>query len=277
MNTTLTKKVQERYIQFMKELDINLRTGILGKISNPRYQNNNLRFSGLPYIGSKYENAKKKILFVGLDIGIDELRELNTYHTISSRKECIAGSKSGCTSLGYNEHFSGTYAMALYILQNEYSWNEQWSIFEEKRQNTFRKTIDNQTVNLPLEVLDYVAFTNVHKFVSICRGCDLNKFTKPICFSNKCNNTEIHRSGSNNRKWYSPKEEIRMLLDEIEIFNPDVLYFQGSSSAITQYIPQLNLKHEIWIADHPSAWSVRANTPDYVNSSRIRIMPKVGL
>ncbi len=92
----------------------------------------------------------------------------------------------------------------------------------------------------------------------------------------KCNNTETHRSGSHNRKWYSPKEEIQMLLDEIDLFHPDVLYFQGSSSAIAQYIPQLNLKHEIWIADHPSAWSVHANTPDYVNSSRIRIMPKVG-
>ncbi len=277
MKPTLAKKVQERYIQFMKELDINLCTGILGKISNSRYRDCNLRFSGLPYIGSKYENAKKKILFVGLDIGIDELRELNTYHTISSRKEFIAGSTSGCSSLGYNEHISGTYAMALYILQNEYLWDKQWSLFEEKDQNTFRKTIENHKEILPIEVLDYVAFTNVHKFVSVCRGCELKKAKELDCFKEMCNNTEINRSGAGNRKWYNHKEEIRMMLDEIDIFKPDILYFQGSSSKIEGFISELSVKHEIWIADHPSAWNVHANTPNYVNSSRIRIIPKIDL
>jgi hypothetical protein len=55
----------------MEVLDIK-GNGILGLISNSRYKDQKLRFSGYPYIGSKYSDAKKKILFLGLDIGIDE-------------------------------------------------------------------------------------------------------------------------------------------------------------------------------------------------------------
>jgi len=276
MNKTINKKINDRYAYFMSNLLINTNDGKLGKISNPRYKDSKLRFSGFPYIGSKFSEAKKKILFVGLDIGIDELREKNTFHSLDSRKLCIAGSLSGCTSLGYNDHFSGTYAMALYILQNEYSWTKNWEIFKTMKNNTFKKVIDEHKSDLPFDVLDYVAFTNIHKFVTVCRGCDLSDSKiKPKCWNEYCDNKEVNRSGGSNRKWYNKNEEIQLLLDEIEILIPDIIYFQGKESAskINDKLEYINSKSEIWIADHPSSWTVGANKSDYINSSRITIMP----
>ncbi len=130
-------QITELYKRFISELSIDPVSGILGKISNRRFVNDKLRLSGYPYIGANYETAKRKILFVGLDIGIDECREENSYHTIESRRECIAGSETGCTTLGYNNHISGTYAMAMYILKDLYEWQEHWNKIYNNKENTF--------------------------------------------------------------------------------------------------------------------------------------------
>lgn len=261
------------YKQFMSELEINQATGILGKISNSRYVNDKLRFSGFPYIGAKYDSAKKKILFVGLDIGIDECREENSYHTLESRRACIAGSETGCTRLVYNNHISGTYAMALYIMKGFYGWEQKWDIFKRNTDNTFFKIINDNNKELPIDVLDYVAFTNIHKFVTVCRGCNLEK-ENPVCKSADCLQPKINRSGNDNRRWYNEKEEIDFFLKEIEVFQPDVLYFQGSNKFSNDTLNKLSEKYEIWIANHPSAWNVGANKSSYVDSERIRIVYK---
>jgi hypothetical protein len=256
----------------MESLDINKKTGILGQISNNRYIGQKLRFSGYPYVGCKYSEAKKKILFVGLDIGIDECRDENTYHTFDSRREVVAGSTEGCTSLGYNNHISGTYGMALYILKDLYDWNKQWDSLYKIKDTIFISAINQFKLDLPVDVLDYVALTNIHKFVTVCRGCNFSK-QKPTCWSENCITNELNRSGSSNRKWYNYNEEIKMIMDEIEIFNPDVIYFQGSVSPIYNKLKQLNSNCEIWIANHPSAWNVGANKPSYVENERLSINP----
>ena len=57
-------KINERYLSFFNELNINPKTGLLEK--------EKIKFETYPYIGSKYEESEIKIVFVGLDIGKEE-------------------------------------------------------------------------------------------------------------------------------------------------------------------------------------------------------------
>jgi len=273
MNTKANEDLNNLYLQFIECLDIDKTTGMLGKISNNRYAGQKLRFSGYPYVGSKYYEAKKKILFVGLDLGIDENREEKTFHSFDSRRECIAGSTKGCVPYNYNNHISGTYGMALYILKDLYGWNKQWDSLNKIKDTVFISAINQLKSDLPVDVLDYVALTNIHKFVTECRGCDFRK-TKPSCWTEDCIVNERNRSGASNRRWYNEKDEIKMIMDEIEILNPDIIYFQGSVSPIKEeHLELLNSKFEIWIANHPSAWNVGANKPSYIGSNRLKVRP----
>lgn len=266
-------KLNNLYDEFISSLEINKLSGELGKISNNRYKDHILRFSGYPYVGINYENAKKKILFIGLDIGIDENREDNNYHSFDSRRSVVAGDEKGCASLGYNHHISGTYGMALYILRNTYNWQHHWELFNEDSNSIFQSRINLLKSSLPVDVLDYVALTNIHKFVTKCRGCDFSK-TLPKCYSENCKLNDINRSGNSNRKWYNKNIELEMIVEEIDKFNPDIIYFQGSISPIRNYFKSLNSKYEIWIADHPSAWNVGANKLSYIKSDRLRYFEK---
>jgi len=249
MDLELINQLKLRYEQFFQELEIN-KNGILGKISNPRYQNEKLRFSGFPYIGTKYSMAKKKILFIGLDIGEDELSCENTYHNFDSRRKVITGSVDGCSSLGFNNHISGTYISAMFLLKNDYDWDKSWNSVCAFDNKTCKSVIDILKSSLPLEVLDYVAFTNIHKFVTVNRN---------------------NRTGDENRKWYNKNEEIDFLIDEIKIFNPDIVYFQGSSAKLnTEVINKINSISDICIAPHPSSWRNNANKPTFNNQIIIR-------
>lgn len=271
METELIIRLRERYKILLEELDIK-DNGILGKISNPRYKDQKLRFSGFPYIGSKYSIAKKKIIFVGLDIGEDECRVDNTFHDFNSRRKCIAGSEEGCTTLGYNDHISGTYTMALFLLQKYYSWEDSWNNVLSFQDITSKTVINRLQNSLPTEVLDYISLTNIHKFVSLCRGCNVDK-DRPKCWTQRCldEKKKVTRTGGDNRKWYNKQEEIKMFVDEIKILEPDLVFFQGSAAKLNDVIiAEINSFCDICIAYHPSAWSVGANKAYYANKINIR-------
>lgn len=249
MDSELTNQLKLRYEQFFQELEID-KNGILGKISNSRYENEKLRFSGFPYIGTKYFTAKKKILFIGLDIGEDEQSSENTYHNFDSRREVISGSVDGCTSLGYNNHISGTYISAMFLLRKDYDWDKSWDKVCSFENKTCKSVIDILKNSLPLEVLDYVALTNLHKFVTVNRK---------------------NRTGDENRRWYNKNQEIDFLIDEIKILNPDIVYFQGSAAKLdTTIINKINSISSICIAPHPSSWRNNANQPNFNNQIIIR-------
>jgi hypothetical protein len=271
METALTIRLNDRYKLFMNEVDIK-DNGILSKISNPRYKAEKLRFSGMPYIGSKYEIANKKILFVGLDIGIDERRKEDTYHDFPSRRICIAGTIDGCDSLDYNDHISGTYSTALYLLQKYYSWEDAWNKLVSRNDITNKTAINNLKNCLPIEVLDYVSLTNIHKFVTLCRGCDPVK-ERPNCWKEECleERKSKNRTGNDNRKWYNKNEEIKMLLEEIKILAPDLVYFQGSAAKLDDsVIKEINSICDICIEYHPSSWKFGANKAGYAKNIKIR-------
>lgn len=257
-STRLEQEITDLYSDFLKKMDINEKDGVA------ILKGETLRFSGFPYIGADYHNAKKKILFVGLDIGIDELKEENTYHSIESRRACIAGSTERCNSFPqYNPHISGTYSVALYALKDIYNWSDSWQKLYTHKEFTTKKAIDILSKELPINVMDYVVVTNIHKFVTKCRGC---VGSEQKCWSHECNGVVVpgNRTGDNNRKWYSKDIELELFMNEIELFNPDIIVFQGSGKRLPEeMMDKLKGKYGVIDSHHPSAWNVRANKLEY--------------
>ena len=248
-NQLLKEQLKTVYEQFMEEMRIDRQTGVLGQINNSNYKDQvgRIRFSGYPFIGSRYASSSPKILVVGLDIGIDECREENTYHSFESRNKCIepiTQSENG----GYNRHIAGTYGVIMFLLKDYYGWSRYWEDYFDKKVETF-ETIVNRfgpTV-LPCDVLSHVAFTNIHKFVTIGR-------------------TE-HRSGDINRKWYNPQEERGLFKAEMRCFAPDIVYVQGKSKFDGNLLEFLKgAGYRIVLSDHPSSWRNGANKPTYIEN-----------
>lgn len=245
-NQGLKKRLNALYEQFMEELQIDHQTGVLGRISNPNYKNQVglIRFSGYPFIGSQYDSSSPKVLVVGLDIGIDECRENNTYHSFDSRNKCIEPTKQ--SENWYNKHIAGTYGVIMFLLKDYYGWSNYWGKYFDNKTETFETILKNYgpTV-LPFDVLSHVAFTNIHKFVTIGR--------------------DEHRSGDENRKWYNPQEERALFKAEISCFTPEIVYIQGQSKFDWELLEFLKAAgYRIVLSDHPSSWRNGANIPSYV-------------
>lgn len=245
-NQELKEQLGILYQQFIEDLKIERQTGVLGRIANPflKDQVGLIRFSGYPFIGSQYDSSSPKILVVGLDIGIDECRKDNTYHTFESRNGCIEPLRQ--SENWYNKHIAGTYGVVLYLLKDYYGWSNYWKDYFENKTETFETILKKfgPTV-LPFEVLSHVAFTNIHKFVTIGR--------------------DEHRSGGENRKWYNPKEERELFKAEVGCFAPDIVYIQGHSRFDKNLLEFLKKAgYRIVLSDHPSSWRNGANKPSYV-------------
>ena len=244
-NSTLKQTLTEEYGLFFHKLHIDPQTGILGVIANEslKDQLGKIRFTGYPYIGSKYSSAKKKILIVGLDVGVDELKDNNTYHSFETRNHCIEPQTQ--SENNYNNHISGTYGTVMFLLKDYYGWNEIWEDYFSDNTRTFKTILDTYgpTV-LPFDVLSYVSLTNIHKFVTVDRE---------------------KRSGDENRRWYNPKEEKELFLHELQCFAPDIIYVQGKSKFDGILLEEMkNQGYKIVLSDHPSSWRNGANKPTYV-------------
>ena len=98
------KEIEIEYKNFFKKFEINSTTGILKNFSN-------IKFITMPYIGSKFEVSKTKVLFVGMDVGKDETPD--RYQDLAERNSNIE------YNAGFNPHIAGTYASALFLLKEE--------------------------------------------------------------------------------------------------------------------------------------------------------------
>ena len=239
----LEKSFEMLYHQFMQVMKVDEKTGIIRQEGAEQ----ELRFGGYPYIGSKYPQAKKKILFVGLDLGCDEKVWDNSYHTFSSRRQCISFTACGFSQLTkhpYNAHMSGTYAFALATLKDEYGWKEAWDLISADNQCLTKTVIEKNYDKLPVDVLDYVSLTNLFKFVTVNREC---------------------RTGDSNRKWEKKDVEIDFFTREIQLLNPDIIILQGSGKYLpSSILNDLKSKHILIDAHHPSAWRNGENKVGYV-------------
>lgn len=207
-------QIEIEYQNFFKEFGINPATGILS--SYPE-----IKFVTMPFIGSKYNLSKNKILFVGMDVGKDETP--GRFQDLAERNTNIE------CDINFNPHIAGTYCSALYLLKNEKDWQNVWDKFI--KYDTYSQATKIQNHKNGENPLSFVALTNLHKFVTISR---------------------VNRSGNENRKFLKKELEESLLLKEIEILKPNIILFQGKlpSSNTLREIREKNI--EIIFAFHPS-------------------------
>ncbi len=201
---TLETKIEDQYKLFFDSVEIDHNTGILGKVEDDL--KDKIRFSGYPYIGTQYLNAKKKILFFGSDMGTDELADQNTYDNLETRRSAVRRP----SVLDHHQLIGAIYTISLGILKDNKSWNNAYVELMMHENREIKNVLKSEDICeiLPPEVLDYVAFSNVHKFVTVGRD---------------------RRSGVKNRGWYNKEEEIELFCKEIEILAPDIIVFMGES------------------------------------------------
>jgi hypothetical protein len=216
----LKKELEVLYDVFFEEMHIDKASGLL--------EGKNKRFATMPYIGSNYLNAKKKILFVGLDIGQDEFYEENRFQTFDERNNSVNGPKLS----EKNPHIAGTYGTALYFLKDIYNWSESWDILYSQNQ-FFKQVLEVYGNLLPNEVLSYVSLINYYKFVTKDR---------------------YNRAGAMDRVFLNQTVELDLLVKEINLLNPDILIFQSLTLRNDFLIKQLKDKMELYIGFHPSCF-----------------------
>jgi hypothetical protein len=207
-------KIEIEYINFFKEFEINPTTGILKNFSE-------IKFITMPYIGSKFEISKTKVLFVGMDVGKDETP--GRFQDLAERNSNIE------YNTGFNPHIAGTYSSALFLLKDENEWQDIWDKFINY--STYSQATKIQNHKNEENPLSFIALTNLHKFVTINRK---------------------NRSGDENRKFLKREVEESLLLKEIEILKPNIILFQGKlpSESVIQRIKVEKIR--IILASHPS-------------------------
>ena len=208
------EQLKENYFQFFDLFDIDKKTG---KLEN----NPNIKFVTMPYIGSKYQSSKEKILFVGMDVGKDETP--GRYQDFTERNINIEVDK------GFNPHIAGTYSASLYLLQEVNKWQTVWNNFSKfETYSKATKLVHHKNDENPLS---YVALTNLHKFVTIDRK---------------------NRAGDLDRKFINKEIEENFLIEEIKLFKPDVIFFQGKLPSIMTLNRIKDMNIRIIKALHPS-------------------------
>ncbi len=225
-------KLTSVYEQFFKDLDIDQSTGLV--------RNQNKRFATMPYVGENYEEARRKILFVGMDIGKDETHAANTYQDFNERRSNVCGDYS------FNPHIAGTYSAALHFLKDTYNWQSVWdNVNQYATSQQATKTMKHKEGENPLK---YIALTNFYKFVTFGRR---------------------KRAGDNDRQYLLNTKELEenLFLQEVQIFNPDIIVFQTKHP--NWYIVN-QLKNQGWVVyvgPHPSYREKGGRQPGiYVNN-----------
>ena len=205
--------------RFFTHFKINNQTGLL--------RGHGVKFPTFPYIGSRYGQLKK-LLIVGLDIGSDEVPgEIQSFEDRRKAIECKAVSK-------HNPHIAGTYITALNFLKSEL---QEWYDFWNKLDGSFTcQKLLRESADLPdTNPLSFIALTNYYKFVRERRE---------------------HKTGPENRKYLDREFEQEFVVDEIRVFEPDIVVFQSrqfNSSRYGTLLKHLSATSEMYIGPHPSA------------------------
>lgn len=240
----IENKIQNLYSDFFFENNINNKSGIW----NNKEVGRELRFATMPHIGDYYASAQIKILFVGLDIGEDEFGRIQTF---DERRSRISMPKDDY--FDKNPHMAGTYIETLAILKNIYP--SEWNDVYRMRDNPNGTVLKNLKNILPIDLLRSVAMTNYYKFVTKDRQ---------------------GRRGSFDRDNFGISNEIKKLfLSEVEILNPDIVWFQGIDFESYEVFKKLKTQtiKKIICTYHPSyvrekevfGEIVITNTPHYAD------------
>lgn len=210
-------KLKTLYKDFFNELNIDTATG--------KVHNHHVKFPTYPYIGSKYGITKKKILFVGLDLGADEMEGIQSFE---KRRNAIEEGKIK----ELNPHIAGTYVTTLFLLKEEKNWEESWESIKNLKscQIALREGYDALPKENPLS---FIALTNYYKFVT----CDRQ-----------------NRASGKDRKHLDKKREDKLFFNEIKILNPDIIVFQSTrfknNKRVIDFLKKENKNYHI--GPHPS-------------------------
>lgn len=239
MNIQALKSIEKVYEEILfKDNFVDRKTGIVNK-------DKTRKLATFPYIGSKY-GTSKKVLIVGFDIGNDEcsgeicsLEHRNQIETNSLRD--------------LNPHIGGTYFTALYFLKDDLNLNNFWEETKSTKYGKTFATILRKVPQLPIEnPLSYIAMTNFFKYVTV--------------------NRVSSRRGDFDRIFIDKEKETNLFLSEIEVLNPDIIFFQSKGfqnldKKIKDAILSRGIK--IYYAYHPSDYSeAGGNIPETYFSKR---------
>lgn len=217
------KKLDKLYSDFFKELNIDNISGIVN--------GTNKRFATKVGIGENYFSAKKKILFISLDIGKDEYFSENRYQNYQERRE----NALYYSVEGRNPHMAGVYGVAIYFLKDYFGWEDCWKTIESSKLY-FRETLLQNKDTIPNNVLSNIALINFYNFVTIGRS---------------------ERTGSDDRVFIDKIKELALLSEIINELKPDVIVVQSKSlkTYFKNNIKQkLNYNPDIFISFHPSVF-----------------------
>ena len=217
------QKLDKIYDSFFVVFNIDLKTGIVA--------NTNKRFATKVAIGDKYFAAKKKVLFVSLDIGKDEYYHENRFQSYKERRENALYYSVD----GRNPHMAGVYGVALYFLKDIFGWVEAWSKIENSNQFFRESLLSNKSI-VPTDVLSNVAMINFYNYVTIGR---------------------TERTGGNDRFLLNEASELQLLVDIINEINPDTIIVQ--SKTLNGYFrnkikPFIEGNTDIYVSYHPSVF-----------------------
>lgn len=227
----LRDKLLKRYDRFFKDMEIDPQTGIVNSSSK--------RFTGYPYIGRNYCNAPIRILFIPLDVGEDECADKNTYHSFQDRQDIFPDGM-----LDFNYHIAGLYATALFILKDVMGYQQAWEMLCKERDCSNKISIRRTYDFLPKDLMSYVAYENRYRFVTVKR--------------------EDERKGDKDRVWLNLDIERQMLMDEIELFSPNIIVFQGKEGLNGCNINELQKKYKVIVTGHPSCYQHKMNRIQYI-------------
>lgn len=250
MTTEIKKSITNIYEEyFFKDNFVDKNTGIV-EIDKSR------KLATFPYIGSKYGKSKR-ILIVGFDIGKDET--LGTIQTLDERNKSIEKSDLR----GLNPHIGGTYFTSLYFLKDVLDLNDFWEDTKSTKYGKTFNTILRKVPSHPIEnPLSYIAMTNFYKYVTVGRGIKNIEDGK----------VKKSRKGNFDRKFIDREREINLFLAEIEVLNPEIIFFQSFDfrnldSKIKDKLLEKGVK--LFYAYHPSDFSeTGGNIPENYFSKR---------
>lgn len=241
MNNVKNKESQMNtlYKSFINTMNIDPKTGFI--------KNTQKKLATLPFIGSKY-GEKRRILFIGMDIGCDEHSGITSINQRRNDIENIDFNK-------LNPHIAGTYFLSMFFLRKEKEyqkiWNEVVNIEE-----TCQSLLKNYGFKLGLKDVDnclsYVSLTNYFKFVTVNRE---------------------KRAGDLDRNYMNKKEEISLLEKEIEILDPEVIFLQSQS--FLNFPIKCNNKIKVIVGNHPSSREAGTRIPINMIQTAVQIIREI--
>lgn len=232
----MQKELGALYNDFFAKMNIDPQSGLWKNAP----EGVSVRFATMPFIGHGYAEAPVKILFAAYDLGNDESNDAERIQTFEERHDAVVSNPG-------SPHIAGTYVTTICLLKDQYA--DEWNrILANETKSNISVIKDS-----PEGVLEHVAMTNRWKFVTV-------------------NRTE--RQGGNDRVYRNKQAEVELFYKEIEILNPDIVWFQGTKDAY-KYVETLKAQgRKVYVANHPSnhfgceinGEKVDCRTPKYIRS-----------